>query len=115
MVWVVSAELYVWPPGPLFQPGLGYFQRTLFVFEGLLQRFNQHLCLEDLLQSLVEDTRQILTKWLLGQIGQTEAARIKGGDGSKGGSSDKKGRKMKVSVLQQSEYKVARSVQTHMT
>lgn len=95
MVGVVSAELYVWPAGSLFQPGLGYFQRALFVFEGLLQRFNQHLCLEDLLQSLIEDTRQTLTK--------VTVVRSERGSKNKGGSIDKKVEKMKVSVLRQSE------------
>lgn len=57
VVWVVPAELYVGPAGPLLQPGLGYFQWALFVSEGLLQRLYQHLRLEDLLQSLGEETR----------------------------------------------------------
>lgn len=59
---VVPAELYVGPAGPLLQPSLGHFQRTLFVSEGPLQRLNQHLCLEDLLQSLGYETRKIQIK-----------------------------------------------------
>lgn len=62
MMWVVSAELYVGPAGPLLQPGLGHFQRALFVSEGLLQRFDQHLCLEDLLQCLDENIGWIRNK-----------------------------------------------------
>lgn len=62
MVWVVPAELYVWPAGPLLQPGLSHFQWAIFVSQGLLQRLNQHLGLEDLLQSLDEETRQIANK-----------------------------------------------------
>ena len=56
MVRVVPAELYVWPTGPLLQPGLSHFQWALLVSQGLLQRLDQHLGLEDLLQGLDEQT-----------------------------------------------------------
>lgn len=48
----VPAQLYVGPAGSFFQPGLGNFQRALFVSQSFLQGLNQHLSLEDLLQSL---------------------------------------------------------------
>ncbi len=62
VVWVVPAQLYIGPAGSLLQPGLGHFQWALFVSQGLLQRFDQHLSLEDLLQSLGEETVWIQSK-----------------------------------------------------
>lgn len=59
MVRVVPAELHVGPARPLLQPGLRHFQWALLVSERLLQRLNQHLCLEDLLQGLCDETRRM--------------------------------------------------------
>ena len=55
VVGVVPAELDVGPAGSLLQSGLSHFQRTLLVSQGLFQRLDQHLGLEDLLQSLDEE------------------------------------------------------------
>lgn len=59
IMWVVPAEFYVWPAHPLFQPGVGHFQWVLLVSQCLFERLNQHLSLEDLLQSLGEQTKWI--------------------------------------------------------
>ena len=51
----VSAQFYVGSPGPLVQTGLSHLQEGRLLHDGLLDGFNSHLCLENLLQSLYQE------------------------------------------------------------